>query len=382
MTARLRDACRLALVLLLAGGAAHAHEGHDHEDAPPVPVSINAAGGKVLRATRLPDGTVFMPKPAQFQLGLKSVLAAGGKAGDFLKLPGVVIPDPGNSARVASVERGLFRPASPELFRLGTRVKQGQVLGYVEPLVEEADLIRRRAEMAQTQQELIINDQAQLQLGMQLKGQPGMNTTTIYYDNLIRDRDRLKVRLAELKESVSGTIKLISPVSGEISEAVTSSGMLVEQGQTVFEVVEPDRLWVEAQSYESLDPHAIAGAEARTADGTVYPLHFIGQNLSTVGQSRAMEFELRADAPRLHVGERVDLALRLGESAGVVLPRKSVTQGADGRTSLWVQTGAERFSPRQVKVESLPDDRVRVLEGVSPHERIVVEGGWLLGQVR
>jgi cobalt-zinc-cadmium efflux system membrane fusion protein len=44
---------------------AYAGDGHDHGDAPP---AANSSGPK-----RLPDGGVFLPKPAQRQIGVRTV---------------------------------------------------------------------------------------------------------------------------------------------------------------------------------------------------------------------------------------------------------------------------------------------------------------------
>ena len=374
----------LAFALAIAGPGAVAHEGHEHAEPPPPIGSPSAqAGGQAQRALRLADGSVFVPKPAQFRLGLRSALPGGGRANQDVRLAALVVPDPARSARIGSVERGLFEMASPAYFRLGSRVEKGTVLGYVRPLIEATELIRRRADLVQTEQDLIINEQGLIQLGMRLQGQPGMNSTTIYHENLMTDRDRLKVKLREIRQSIEGRVKLVAPVAGQISVATPSNGSLVEAGETLFEVIDPAHLWVEAQSYEAIDPAAIAAVEVRDRDGRVLPVKFVGQSLSVVEQSRPLEFELGAKASGLKVGQRLELTLRLNAAAaGMVLPQSSLIQGENGQNRVWVQTGAERFVRRDVRIESLPGGRVRVLDGLVPNERVVTEGGWLLDQVR
>ena len=55
----------LWLSLAMAMSTAFAGDGHDHGDAPP---ATNSSGPK-----RLPDGGVFLPKPAQRQISVRTL---------------------------------------------------------------------------------------------------------------------------------------------------------------------------------------------------------------------------------------------------------------------------------------------------------------------
>ncbi|MBS0443223.1 MAG: efflux RND transporter periplasmic adaptor subunit, partial [Proteobacteria bacterium] len=64
----------IVAALALSIGAtvpAQAGEGHDHGDGPAAP----SANGP----QRLPDGSVFLPKPAQRQLGVRTVVTEAGE---------------------------------------------------------------------------------------------------------------------------------------------------------------------------------------------------------------------------------------------------------------------------------------------------------------
>ena len=90
----------MALVVAFAGiPAAHAGEGHDHGDAPAAP----SANGP----QRQPDGSVFLPKPAQRQLGVRTV------ATEAAELPRTI------SARLV----GTCGSSSPLSRRISTTVK-------------------------------------------------------------------------------------------------------------------------------------------------------------------------------------------------------------------------------------------------------------------
>src|SRR4051812_39371666 len=86
----------LAVVAALATTPLLAHEGEDHGD------TKGAAVQAQLRdlAQRLPDGTVFVPKPTQRILSIRTVLTEPGVFRRTVELPGRVIPDPNASGFV------------------------------------------------------------------------------------------------------------------------------------------------------------------------------------------------------------------------------------------------------------------------------------------
>ena len=76
----------LAIAIALSLGAAtpaFAGEGHDHGDAAAAP---NANGPQ-----RLPDGSVFLPKPAQRQLGVRTLLTEEAELPRSFELNGKVV---------------------------------------------------------------------------------------------------------------------------------------------------------------------------------------------------------------------------------------------------------------------------------------------------
>ena len=72
----------LALSMVFTAPAL-AGEGHDHGDAPAAP----SANGP----QRLPDGSVFLPKPAQRQLGVRTVVTEAGELPRSFELNGKVV---------------------------------------------------------------------------------------------------------------------------------------------------------------------------------------------------------------------------------------------------------------------------------------------------
>ena len=87
-------ASALFVTLAVAG------EGHDHGDAAPA-VSGDGDGPK-----RLPDGSVFLPKPAQRQIGVRTLVLTDAELPRSLELAGKVVMDPNAGGKVQALVGG------------------------------------------------------------------------------------------------------------------------------------------------------------------------------------------------------------------------------------------------------------------------------------
>ena len=116
-----------SLACLLTTPLAQAGDGHDHGDAPP------AASGNGPR--RLPDGSVFLPKPAQRQIGVRTLQVEAGELPKATELTAKVVMDPNAGGKVQAIVAGRVTPGPRGLPLPGQAVKKGEVLAYVTPEV-------------------------------------------------------------------------------------------------------------------------------------------------------------------------------------------------------------------------------------------------------
>ncbi len=86
-------------------------------------------------AQRLPDGTVFVPKPTQRVLAIRTLLTEEQNHPGAIELPARVIPDPNASGYVQSSMGGRLMPPEGGFPRLGAKVEAGQVLAIVLPVI-------------------------------------------------------------------------------------------------------------------------------------------------------------------------------------------------------------------------------------------------------
>jgi len=107
----------VASALVFAGAArvAEAHEGHDQ-----IGDGVATLGGDLAR--RLPGGQVFVPKPTQRILDIRTATAKTETLPKAIVLVGRVIADPNRSGMVQSIEGGRLTAPDHGFPRLGQRV--------------------------------------------------------------------------------------------------------------------------------------------------------------------------------------------------------------------------------------------------------------------
>ncbi len=376
-----------ALVVLVVALAfaprAFAADSHDHggkgSAAPQVlQMAAPAPAGQDL-ARRQPDGSIFVPKPTQRVLAVRTVVTASGTLRRTVELPGRIVPDPSASGVVQSSVGGRLSPPESGIFpRLGTRVRKGQVLAYVTPPVQAVDASDMRQRQGELDQQIAITER---RVERYRKLAPGGSVSQVQLEDAQAELKGLLDRRAALDNIRQQPEALKAPVDGAIAEANAVAGQMASPGVQVFQIVDPNRLWVEALSFD-----ALAGgqdATARMADGRMLRLAYMGAGLADRSQAVPMHFAVEGAPPELRTGQFVTvLAATDAQQAGLALPRMSVVRGGNGQSIVYEHTAPERFEPREVRVEPLDAGQVLVVSGLAPGKRIVTQGAELLNQVR
>ena len=102
-----------SMSLIGVGFPSYAGEGHDHGSAP--------ATASTNGPQRMADGSVFLPKPAQRQLQVRTAVAEASELPRSFELNGRVLMDPNAGGKVQPINAGRIEPgpnglpnASPE----------------------------------------------------------------------------------------------------------------------------------------------------------------------------------------------------------------------------------------------------------------------------
>jgi cobalt-zinc-cadmium efflux system membrane fusion protein len=376
------------LLSALTNNQAWAHGDEDHGDeskavVTAAPILQKSVHGQIVMnepSIRLSDGSVFMPKSVQRQLGLRTKLAQKGEFPLVIELNGRVVADPNAGGRVQTFQSGRIEAGPNGLAVLGQRVSKGQVLAYLQPAsssIERATQQSTLAELA-SQESVLEHRYARLQ---QLEGsvpQKDIEQAGIELNSFKKRRGAIGSSLS--RES------LIAPVSGVVSASNVAVGQVVDAREVVFEVVDPKRLSVEAMAFDPLLINGLGKATALLTNGTLN-LSFIGVGLTLKEQAMPVLFKVEVakdgTLPAVAVGQTVKvLAQTKATKKGVAIPAVSVVRNTANETVVWVHETAEHFESRRVKTEPLDGDSVLVTNGLSGDERIVVQGASSLSQVR
>jgi multidrug resistance efflux pump len=361
----------LALASALNITPVHAGPGHDH-------------GGEAETATsnaprRQPDGSVFLPKPSQRQLALRTLVAEEKTLPQSIELTGRVIMDPHTGGRVQPTQAGRIEAGPRGLPQLGQAVRKGEVLAVLRASAGAIDRANQQSQAAELSAQL---EQARRRVERltQLEG-------TVPHKDIEAaqaDARSLQQRAAAVGSSVSATELLVAPVSGVVSTANALAGQVVDARELLFEIVDPAHLLVEAQAFDAALPGNIAGAHATPGAGVSVPLRFAGAGLAQREGAIPLHFRTASgQAVPLAVNQPVKVVIQTKAGIqGMALPAAAVVKSPSNQDMVWVHTGAETFVPRTVRVMALDGAQVSVVHGLQAGDRVVTQGAALLNQVR
>jgi RND family efflux transporter MFP subunit len=362
------------LAVLLGVRGAQAHEGHGHEE-DKAQVAISVSGE---RAQRLPDGAVFAPKTVQRIFALRTLVAEKAVHKKVTELPGRIIPDPNASGYVQSAVGGRLSAPAGGFPRLGTRVKQGDILGYVTPPIQAIDISDMRQRQGELDQQISIVERRFARY-QQLAPSGAISQTQLEDTRL--ELEGLRERRASIEKSRREPEALIAPVAGVIAEGSAVAGQIVQPSSIVFNIIDPARLWVEALSFDSLEPSQ--GTRATTYTGRSYDLLYQGTGFADRSQSVPVHFAVTGDTAGLRAGQFLTVLVATDDTKeGLAVPRTSVVRGSNGQDFVYEHVAPERFMAKSVRTEPLDGDRVLIVSGIASGKRIVSQGADLLDHVR
>jgi membrane fusion protein, heavy metal efflux system len=375
MAGRKRAAAGLVVLLALTLGHLSPAQAHDGHALSPVPDSAGLVGDL---PRRLADGSVFLPKPSQRLLSVLAVKAVEGEGRRAVSLLGRIVADPNRAGVVQSINGGRVSAPETGFPHLGQKVMRGQVLALVTPALPLAD----QSTLAEKQRELEgAISLARQKLSRLTRLGPSVTPRSNIEDTEL-DIANLEQRLASLKQARIAPEVLVAPVDGVLSTSRVAAGQVVAAQDSLFQVIDPSRLWVEALVFDQLDPGAVVEASARTPDGRVMPLAFRGRSYALQAQSTVLQFAIDGAPADASIGQPVTVVVQTAERVqGMLLPVEALVRGPSGEATVWLQVEPERFVARQVR--SAPFDGARALvTGVKAGDRVVVHAAELLSQVR
>ena len=364
-----------AALLLVMHGAALAHGDEDHGAAPTPAPTVTAAPLAIPQ--RQADGSLFIPKAIQRQWGLRTVKADIRDLPLSVELSGKVVADATAGGRVQSTQPGRIVAPAQGLPTLGQQVRKGQVLAHVQPTVSGTERGGLQAQLADLDaQQTIAKRKAERY--DQLQGAVPQSAI----DAAQLEWEALRQRRQALQASLHTPELLRAPVSGVVSAVHVMAGQVVDARETLFEVVNPARLTVEALAYDPALTQGVTAASTHVA-GRSTELQFVGSGRQLREQAWVLQFRIPSDQHALAVGQSVKVIATTRQThKGAAVPQAAVVRGGGGDQAVWVHTTAEKFERRTVRAQALSADSTALTSGIAAGERVVTQGASLLAQVR
>ncbi len=363
----------IALMLALAVNAAHASPGAhgpngEHLD--------GKASAPAAALARLPDGSVNVPKLAQRRMSIRTVLVQQADVPQTIELNGRTAIDPNAGGRVQAPFGGRIEPAPGGIPVAGTFVRKGQVLVLLLPVTGPAERGNQQAQLAEA-------GASRSLLERRVKRLESLEGTVP-----AREIDAARAELAGTlgrERAIATAVHVREPIvasaSGVIASANVLSGQVVEARDILFDIVDPDRMLVEAQLTDPGLAGSIVSAQLASLPGV---------ELAVAGVSRSLRdgvlpvtFRAKGKSLPLAVGQPVTVIVTLSTRVkGVVLPAAALARNPANQSIVWIKSGAQRFIAQPVEAVPLDATSIVVTKGLGGDNRVVVSGASLINQIR
>ena len=329
---------------------------------------------------RLPGGTAFIAKPTQRLLEVRTAAAVAVTSSPAVTLIARVIGDPNRTGVVQSLHGGRVVPLEGGLPRIGQSVRKGEPLVQVDPYLPLADRTTISEKTGEIEQ-LIAVAELKIRRLRPLAERGAVPQSQV--NDLETELEGLRQRREAVRTSRSELELLRAPTEGVIAAIKVVAGQVVQAQDSLFQIVDPQGLLVEALVYGALDPESLADATATTTSGQVLSLSFRGFSRTLQQQASIVQFTIPDPPANLSVGQPLTVMAKSGTPVtGLIVPKDAVVRSANGEAVVWLSLEPERFEARPVRTRPFDATRLIITGGLMQDDRVVIRGADLVNQIR
>ncbi|HYR48038.1 MAG TPA: efflux RND transporter periplasmic adaptor subunit, partial [Candidatus Polarisedimenticolia bacterium] len=187
----------------------------------------------------------------------------------------------------------------------------------------------------------------------------------------------------ETRGSVTRTLLLRAPRSGEITEKMVIDGQAVKPGDNLFLIADRRLLWVDLSIFEQ-DAAAVRVGTLAAVRVDAVPSHtfrgrvtFIYPQLDDKTRTLTARVEVDNTRSELRPGMYVTAELETAGRRVVSVPLAAVLPTGT-RDIVFVNRGDGRFAPREVRVDARGDSLVEIVAGLKAGDEVVASATYLL----
>jgi RND family efflux transporter MFP subunit len=337
-----------------------AHEGEDH-------------GAGAVKSGGLSNAFI-VEKESQFLFDIITQQTGSGNFYQSTELLGTVTASPQGQAVIQTPQTGkiVSLRVTP-----GQSVSKGQTLATIEQQVEagtQIDIISQRNSLNAEVKAAKVQYDRLLSIA-DIAAKKDVSEARARYEAAVQN---LRLLNANVGSSAGSTkmISLTSPINGVVGTFNYAIGAVVSSGQTIFEITNLDKVYIETQVFASDIAESNKGSRFvafSTSDTVTYSLRMIStaQAVNTENQSQRVIFEVMNPGGKFKIGENVRV-LRYGSNriTQLVIPTTAIVD-INGKPAVFIKDNAEGFSISFIQKGESNSIYTAIIKGAEPGERIV-----------
>ena len=199
---------------------------------------------------------------------------------------------------------------------------------------------------------------------------------------------RLKQTQQQTVGSSSG-VNIYAPISGTLATVNVASGSYVEEGDTLFYIINPATLWLDTHIAEA-DIAQLETPDRVDFKATGYKDKFqiklgetgklisYGQVIDTVSRTLHVTFEFNNAKLNLPAGLLVQARIYSGKKIRSIAVPETALIDDNGQNVVFVHSGGESFERRVLRLGLHDQGYIQVISGLKEGERVVTTGAYLI----
>ena len=192
-----------------------------------------------------------------------------------------------------------------------------------------------------------------------------------------------EIQRVEASGEVRRTVTLRSPYAGVVVDKPVLAGQRIMAGDVAYKIADLSRVWLEGEVFER-DLPAVRLGMSVTAEFTALPgliregrVTYVYPTVNPDTRTARIRVELPNPDAALKPGMYATIRFSARTDSVLSVPRSAVLATGE-RNFVFVRSRDQRFVPHVVTLGAATDDRVEILDGLSPSDTVVASGTFLV----
>jgi len=192
-----------------------------------------------------------------------------------------------------------------------------------------------------------------------------------------------EITALEKSGRINFRIPIYTPLSGVVIEKMVQQGQYVNVGEVLFNIADLSTVWIEVEVYENEFSNIHIGQQVEIRSQS-FPekvftgrLSFIYPFLDPKTRTVRVRVEMANTGTMLKPDMFVNATIKVPLTSSIVVPVTALMDTGK-RQVVWIESSPGIFEARDVHVGQHMHDKVQILSGINPGDKVAVSGGYLI----